>query len=70
MPYLQCGGMAYEMRLSIVGLTTLETRRLQAHLVEIYKFLRGFERTYEVTFFQRRVGNTKGHDWKLYKKTN
>jgi len=61
--------MSYEDRLRTVGLTTLETRRLRADMVEVYKILRGFEGTDEVNIFQKRVGRTRGHDWKLFKKT-
>jgi len=52
--------------LRIVGLTTLETRRLRADMIEVYTILRGFGGTDEVKFFQRRVGCTRGHDWKLF----
>jgi len=62
--------MAYEERLSVVGLTSLETRRLRADMKftkKVYNILRCFEETDEVQFFQRRVGSTRGRDWKLYK---
>jgi len=35
----------------MTGLITLETRRLRADMVEVYKILRGFEGTEELTFF-------------------
>jgi len=35
--------------------TILETRRLRADMVSVYKMLRGFEGTDEETFFKRRV---------------
>jgi len=59
--------MACDERLRMVGLTTLETRKLRADMVEVYKILRGFEGTDEVNIFQRRVGCTRGHEWTLYK---
>jgi len=37
-------------------------------MVEVYNILRGFEVTDEVRKFQRRVGCTRGHEWKLFKK--
>jgi len=41
-------GMAYDERLRIVGLATLETRRLRADMVKVDKMLRSFEETDEV----------------------
>jgi len=37
-------------------------------MIEAYKNLRGFEVTYEVNNFKRRVVVTRGHDLKLFKK--
>jgi len=37
-------------------------------MIEVYKILRGFEGTDEANNFQRRVGITRGHDLKLFKK--
>jgi len=37
-------------------------------MLEVYKIKKGFEGTGEMTFFQRRVGRTRGHDLKLFKK--
>jgi len=37
-------------------LTTLQTRRLRADMVEAYNILRGFKGTDELKIFQRRVG--------------
>jgi len=34
------GSMSYEDRLKMVGLATLETRRLRADMIEVYKILR------------------------------
>ena len=39
----ECKGLDYEERLRRLGLTTLETRRLRADLVEVYKILIGEE---------------------------
>jgi len=47
--------MSYEDRLRTVGRTTLETRRLKADMIEVYKILRGFERTDEVKTKSREV---------------
>jgi len=45
--------------LRIVGLTTLETRRLRGHMVEVNTILRGFEGTDEVKRFPKRGGMYK-----------
>jgi len=49
--------MTYEERYRTTGLTSLETRRLRADMLEVYKILKGFEGTDEMKFFQRRVGS-------------
>ena len=46
----ECKGKSYEERLEIVGLTTLENRRMRADSIEVFKILKGFE----------------GIDWKLF----
>ena len=35
--------ISYEMRLKECGLTTLETRRLRGHQIEVLKILNGYE---------------------------
>jgi len=37
-------------------------------MIEVFRIVRGFEGTEEVNVFQRRVGATKRHDLKLFKK--
>jgi hypothetical protein len=63
----ECIGKSYMERLEIVGLTTLESRRCRADLIEVYKILKGFEDIDENIFFKRHVSNTRGHSLKLYK---
>jgi len=41
--------MSHEDRLRMVWLTSLETRRIRADMIEVYKIARGFEGTQEVT---------------------
>jgi hypothetical protein len=38
--------MKYEDRLSVLGLTTLQTRRLRGDLIEAFKICRNFENVY------------------------
>jgi len=37
-------------------------------MLEAYTILKGFEGKDELKFFQRRVGSTRGHDLKLFRK--
>jgi len=58
--------LPYESRLKRIGITTLETRRLRGDLIEMFKIIKGKE-DIEETYFNRRIGNTRGHEFKLYK---
>ena len=60
--------MTYERRLKYVGLTTLETRRERADLLEVYKILNGLEGVNEKDFFIRDNRKSRGHAFKLFKK--
>ncbi len=60
--------MSYEERLKYVGLTTLETRRQRADLLEVYKILNGLEGVEERDFFIRDKRLSRGHSFKLFKK--
>ena len=46
----------YEIRLKRVGLTTLETRRLRADMLEVYKIMNGVEGIIEAKIFKREKG--------------
>ena len=52
--------MGYEKRLKILGLTTLETRRLRGDLIEVFKILKGYK-----MFFDMSQSNLRGHSLKL-----
>ena len=54
-------------RLKIVGLTTLENRRLRADLIEVFKIIKGYEGLDERAFFRRQESVTRVHSLKLYK---
>ena len=49
----ECAGKTYKQRQKIVGLTTLECRRMRADLIEVYKILKGFEGIEEKFFFHK-----------------
>ena len=60
--------MEYEKRLKFTGLTTLETRRERADMLEVYKIMNGLEGVVEKDFFIRDKGKGRGHPLKLFKK--
>jgi len=45
----------------MVGLTTLETRRLRTDMIEVYNVLRVSKEQMMKYKFQRRLGSTRGH---------
>ena len=47
----ECNSLGYEERLKIMGLTTLETRRIRADLIEVYKVIKQLENVDEKVFF-------------------
>ena len=49
----ECEGISYEERLEATGLTSLETRRSRADMLEVFKILKGFEGVDERVFFNR-----------------
>ena len=57
----------YEERLQMLGMTTLQTRRISGDLIEGFKIMKGFDKVEEQHFLNRAVGCTRGHDLKLVK---
>ena len=62
----ECGGKLYKERITILGLTTLETRRARADTL-IFKILKGYEEINEDCFFRIQLIITRGHSMKFYK---
>ena len=63
-------GLGYEIRLKKLHLTTLETRRARADLIEVYKIIRGLEGLRSEDFFEmKHERNTRGHMYKIFKKS-
>ena len=56
----ECRGESNKERLKFQGLTTLETRRTRADMIEVYKILNGFEGLREDSFFQGTLYEIKG----------
>ena len=59
--------MGYEGRLKILGLTTLETRRLRGGLIEVFKILKGYENIDQEVFFDMSQSSLRGDSLKLNK---
>src|SRR3989442_548100 len=61
--------LSYEERLREVKLTTLETRKIRADMVEVYKIVKGLEGLKIDEFFDLiKASCTRGHQYKMYKK--
>ena len=63
----ECRGKSYKERIQMLGLTTLETRRVRADLLEVFKILKGYKGINGYCFFRIQCAKTKGHPMKLYK---
>ena len=48
-------------------MTTLETRRVRADLIEVFKLFKVFDKVDVNRFFTRNAGVTRGHDLKVFK---
>src|SRR5437867_97671 len=59
-------GKAYEQRLIEVKLTTLETRCLRGDLIEMFKILKGFDKS-SLPIATNNLSNRRGHNLKLFK---
>ena len=62
--------MSYPEILKILGLTTLESRRLRDDLIEVFNVVKGFDNIDgNIFFFHRDIGVCRGHSEKLHKHT-
>ena len=62
----ECRGRSYKEKIQMLGLTTLETRRVRADMLEVFKILRGYEGINGNCFFRIQCAKTRGHSIKLY----
>ena len=58
---------SYEERLNILNVTTLETRRLRADIIAVFKICKGFDITEPSLFFTFSTAPTRGLTLKLIK---
>ena len=63
----ECSGKSYKDRIQILGLKTLETRRVRADMLEVFKILKRYEGVNGECFFRMQSTITRGHSMKLYK---
>ena len=61
------GNLKYEERLDILGLQTLEYRRLRGDLIEVFRMYKGWSGLRFEDFFTRCTTGLRGHDGKVYK---
>jgi hypothetical protein len=64
-----CKGWSYERRLNKSRLTTLETRRNRADLLEVYKIFNNLEGLSKDDYFKVNESNTRGHTYKIKKRS-
>ena len=59
----------YPSRLRILKITTLETRRVRADLLEVLKIINGLDSIFPADFFimENEHGKTRGHPYKICK---
>ena len=60
-------GLSYEERLEVLGLQTLEYRRLRGDLIEVFKMYKGWSGLRFEDFFIRSTTGLRGHDGKVFK---
>jgi len=64
---------SYEERLKLLGITTLEKRRVRGDLIQVFRIVKGFDLVNIENFFELDDGGghaLRGHKWKLKVKRN
>ena len=63
-----CKSLCYEDRLKATGLISLESRRIRGDMIEVFKILKGINKTDKTRWFELAQNNrTRGHKLKLVK---
>ena len=58
---------SYEERLSLLQLTTSETRRKRGDLIQTFKILKKFDNVNSTVWFKSSSTGLRGHEYKLFK---
>jgi len=59
---------SYEERLRLLGITSLEKRRIRGDLIQVFRIMKGFDKVDRESFFELDNGGghgLRGHQWKL-----
>ena len=59
---------SYEERLRLLGITSLEKRRIRGDLIQVFRTMKGFDKVDRESFFELDNGGghgLRGHQWKL-----
>ena len=58
---------SYQDRLARLNIFSLKRRRLRGDMIEVHKMLNGLDKGEFDRLFERDIGNTPGHSYKLFK---
>jgi hypothetical protein len=65
----ECKGLCYEDRLKVTGLMSLEDRRTRGDMIEVFKIIKGINKSDMSNWFQlANSDRTRGHKFKLVKR--
>lgn len=60
-------GLSYEERLKKLNITTMETRRIRADLIQVFKIVKGLDKVEQKSFFTINMNSLRGSNVKFYK---